>query len=47
MTLSEPEDGSPAMIVQDGGEFTNAGAVSWNGGTIRLEGSAGSATIFL
>ena len=40
MTLSEPEDGSPAMIVQDGGEFTNAGAVSWNGGTIRLEGSA-------
>ena len=40
MTLSEPEDGSPAMIVQDGAEFTNAGAVSWNGGTIRLEGSA-------
>ena len=40
MTLSEPEDGSPTMIVQDGAEFTNAGAVGWNGGTIRLEGSA-------
>ena len=40
MTLNEPEDGSPALKVEDGAEFTNAGTVNWNGGTIQLEGTA-------
>ncbi len=40
MTLNAPGDGTPALTVEDGAEFTNAGTVTWNGGTIRLEGSA-------
>ena len=40
MTLSEPGDGSPALTVQNGAEFTNAGTVAWAGGTILVEGNA-------
>ena len=40
MTLNEPGDGTPVLTVENGAEFTNSGTVTWNGGTIRLEGSA-------
>ena len=40
MTLNDPGDGSPAMTVENDSEFSNAGTVTWNGGTIRLEGNA-------
>ena len=40
MTLSEPGDGSPALTVQNGAEYTNAGRVNLGGGTILLEGNA-------
>ncbi len=40
MTLSEPGDGSPALTVQSGAEFTNAGSVNLGGTRILLEGNA-------
>ena len=40
MTLNEPADGSPALTVQNGAEFTNAGTVNWAGATILVESNA-------
>ncbi len=39
MTLNEPGDGSPALAVRNGAEFSNAGTVIWDGGTILVEGN--------
>ncbi len=40
MTLSEPGDGSPALTVHSGAEFTNAGSIHLGGTRILLEGNA-------
>ena len=40
LNLEATTDGSPALLVEDGGTFTNNGTVTWSGGTIEMQGNA-------